>query len=80
MVTYNRPDYTRLALTRLLETCDERMSVWLWHNGDHQPTLAVTRELSAHPAVIGRLEGPAVVVAQGQKDLDQVHAGLPGGG
>lgn len=51
MITYNRAHYTRLALTRLLDTCDETMRVWLWHNGDHAETLAVTRELSAHPRV-----------------------------
>lgn len=51
MITYNRPHYTRLALTRLLETCDESMRVWLWHNGDHAETLAVAKELSTHPRV-----------------------------
>ena len=51
MITYNRPTYTRLALRRLLDSCDSRMRVWLWHNGDHQDTLSVVRECSAHPAV-----------------------------
>jgi glycosyltransferase involved in cell wall biosynthesis len=49
MITYNREDYTRMALTRLLETCDESMRVWVWHNGDHQGTLDVVRGLSGHP-------------------------------
>src|SRR5687768_244136 len=51
MITYNRASYTRLALTRLLETCDDRMRVWLWHNGDHLETLGVVKELSSHPRV-----------------------------
>ncbi len=51
MITYNRPEYTRLALTRLLETCDVRMRVWVWHNGNDEQTLAVARELSDHPRV-----------------------------
>jgi len=51
MITYNRPEYTRLALTRLLATCDEQMRVWIWHNGNHAPTLAVVKELSTHPRV-----------------------------
>jgi hypothetical protein len=51
MVTYNRPAYTRLALQRLLDSCDDRMRVWLWHNGTDQETLAVVGELAEHPAV-----------------------------
>lgn len=51
MITYNRPEYTQLALERLLETCDEDMRVWLWHNGDHEETLALVKERSTHPRV-----------------------------
>lgn len=51
MITYNRPAYTRLSLTRLLETCDESMRVWLWHNGDHEETLEVVQSLKDHPRV-----------------------------
>jgi hypothetical protein len=49
MVTYNSPDSTRLALTRLLETCGEHMRVWLWHNGDHAETLDLVRSFEPHP-------------------------------
>ncbi len=51
MITYNRPGYTRLSLARLLESCDESMRVWLWHNGDHAETLEVVRSLKDHPRV-----------------------------
>ena len=51
MITYNRAEYTRLALTRLLETCDEQMRVWIWHNGMHAETLAIAKEFSTHPRV-----------------------------
>jgi glycosyltransferase involved in cell wall biosynthesis len=51
MITYNRPAYTRLALTRLLETCDERMRVWIWQNGSDPATLDVARSLAGHPRV-----------------------------
>ncbi len=51
MITYNRPAYTRLALTRLLETCDERTRVWLWQNGGDPATLEVVRSLAGHPRV-----------------------------
>jgi glycosyltransferase involved in cell wall biosynthesis len=39
MITHNRPTYTALSLGRLLETCDETMRVWVWHNGEHRETL-----------------------------------------
>lgn len=51
MITYNRPAYTQLSLTRLLETCDEHMRVWLWHNGDHSETLELVKSLADHPRV-----------------------------
>ena len=51
MVTHRRPGYTRLALERLLETCDETMRVWLWHNGGHEETLEIVRSLASHPRV-----------------------------
>lgn len=51
MITYNRPDYTRLSLRRLLDTCDGRMRVWLWHNGNDAPTLDVVRSMASHPRV-----------------------------
>jgi hypothetical protein len=51
MVTHRRPAYTRLALDRLLETCDESMHVWLWHNGDDPETLDLARSYASHPRV-----------------------------
>lgn len=51
MITYNRPAYTRLSLTRLLETCDNSMRVWLWHNGSDAATLEVVQSLKNHPRV-----------------------------
>ena len=49
MITYNRPGYTKIALSRLLDTCDETMRVWVWHNGNHEETLDIVRSLSTHP-------------------------------
>ena len=49
MITYNRPEYTRLSLPRLLESCDDSMRVWLWHNGDHAETLDIVRSYENHP-------------------------------
>ena len=49
MITYNRPSYTRLALSELLARCDESMRVWVWHNGQDAATLEVVREFQGHP-------------------------------
>jgi hypothetical protein len=49
MVTYDRADYTRRSLARLLDSCDDAMRVWVWHNGNHAPTLDVVRSLRGHP-------------------------------
>lgn len=51
MITYNRAAYTRLALSRLLQTCEANMRVWIWHNGDDQETLDLVRAMAHHPRV-----------------------------
>jgi len=49
MITYNRPEYTRLSLERLLDTCDGEARVWVWHNGMHEETLEIARSFQTHP-------------------------------
>jgi len=49
MITYNRPRYTRMALSRLLEVCDQRCRVWVWHNGMDEETLAIVKDFEGHP-------------------------------
>ncbi len=51
MITYNRPEYTRLSLRRLLSTCDKQTRVWIWHNGQHEETLAVVRSFLGHQCI-----------------------------
>jgi len=51
MITYNRPEYTRLSLQRLLSTCDESARIWIWQNGSDPETMRVVAELSDHPRV-----------------------------
>jgi glycosyltransferase involved in cell wall biosynthesis len=51
MVTYDRPRYTRLSLQRLLDTCDDSMRVWIWHNGNDAETLEVVHSLLDQPRV-----------------------------
>lgn len=51
MITHNRPGFTRMALGALLESCDDTMRVWIWHNGDHAETLEVVQSFRDHPHV-----------------------------
>lgn len=52
MVTFDRPTYVRRSLGRLLDTCDDEMRVWLWHNGNDGATLEVVRSFLEHPNVV----------------------------
>jgi Glycosyl transferase family 2 len=51
MVTHDQPDYVKLSLPRLLETCDDDMRVWIWHNGTHEETLELSRTFADDPRV-----------------------------
>jgi len=49
MITYNRPQYTRLSLKRLLETADDDTRIWVWHNGTDEETLEIVQSHLGHP-------------------------------
>ncbi len=51
MITYERPEYVRRSLERLLDSCDDDARVWLWHNGDDSETLRVVESFLDHPRV-----------------------------
>jgi hypothetical protein len=51
MVTYDQPEYVKLSLPRLLETCDDDMRVWIWHNGTDEETLELSRSFADDPRV-----------------------------
>ena len=51
MITYARPAYVRRTLPHLLDTCTDRMRVWLWHNGTDEETLEVVSYYADHPKV-----------------------------
>lgn len=52
MITHRRPHYTELSLQRLLDTCDDSMRVWIWHNGEDETTLRMSRSFASHPCVV----------------------------
>ncbi len=54
MITHNRPEYTALSLITLLNGCDSRTRVWIWHNGTDEATRSVVRSFSGHDR-IGRI-------------------------
>jgi glycosyltransferase involved in cell wall biosynthesis len=43
MITYNRPAYTRMALSELLRRSLPSTRVWVWHNGNDDETLEVVK-------------------------------------
>lgn len=49
MITYNRPRYTRKALSSLLDSCGDDCRVWVWHNGNDEDTLQVVQSFQEHP-------------------------------
>nr|MDT0658334.1 glycosyltransferase [Micromonospora sp. DSM 115978] len=49
MITYNRPEYVRLSLPHLLDTCPPHARVWVWHNGTDRETLDAVEVLRNHP-------------------------------
>src|SRR3954469_14972939 len=51
MLVHDRPRFTRLALERLLATCDGSMRVWIWQNGEDAAPAAVVDTFADHPAV-----------------------------
>lgn len=51
LITYRRPGYAKLSIESLLSQADERTRVWLWHNGDDEETLALTKSYADHPRV-----------------------------
>ncbi|MEM9467300.1 MAG: glycosyltransferase [Actinomycetota bacterium] len=60
MVVYNRPEYTRRTLPRLLDLAsDEGGRVWVWQNGDDAEIGALLDEVADHPALFRRHHEPA---------------------
>src|ERR1700741_2603147 len=51
MITYDRPEYVRLSLPHLLDSCTDDARVWLWHNGTDAATLAAVEEFRHDPRV-----------------------------
>lgn len=48
MITYNRAQYTRHSLQRLLDTATDSTRIWVWHNGTDGDTLEVVRSFEGH--------------------------------
>ena len=51
MITHNRPQYTRLSLTRLTETVPPNAKITVWDNASSADTLAVLKKFERHPSV-----------------------------
>lgn len=51
MITYRSAGYVHLSLPRLLDSLGEEDRVWLWHNGDDEPTIEALRPYVADERV-----------------------------
>ena len=51
MITYNRPEYTRLSLDCLIASATQDTRIWLWHNGSDEETLSIVKDRVDHPNV-----------------------------
>ena len=49
LISFDRPDYTRLALGNLLELADPEVRVWVWQNGSDPEALRVVESFRDHP-------------------------------
>ncbi|NLW30534.1 MAG: glycosyltransferase family 2 protein [Fibrobacter sp.] len=48
MITHKRPQYTKITLEKLLNSCDEKSRVWIWQNGNYKETLDVVDSFKGH--------------------------------
>ncbi|HLV31773.1 MAG TPA: glycosyltransferase family A protein [Chitinispirillaceae bacterium] len=51
MITYNRPEYTKISLAKLIQHCPENVRIWIWHNGDHEETLNIVKTIAKEPQI-----------------------------
>ncbi|WKZ33960.1 MAG: glycosyltransferase [Thermodesulfobacteriota bacterium] len=51
MITHNRPDYTKLSLSRLTETLPSHAKAVVWDNASSEENLRVLRGFEEHPAI-----------------------------
>ena len=51
MITYNRPEYTKLSLSRILDTFHHGLKLTIWDNGSDGETKKVIRAFRNHPAI-----------------------------
>lgn len=78
MITHNRPQYTSLSLSRLVETVPPAAKITIWDNASSDDTLAVLKKFARHPSVEqvvynktnDKLWGPTNWFWENSKDAD----------
>ena len=78
MITYNRPDYTRLSLGRLCESLPSWAGITVWDNASGPETREVLHDFESHPRIENivynttndRLRGPTNSFWQNAGDAD----------
>lgn len=51
VVTYQSPERAEQCLRTAVDNAASGVRLWIWHNGEHQPTLDVARKYADHPIV-----------------------------
>lgn len=80
MITHNRPRYTELSLSRLIETVPPEASITVWDNASSRETVTVIKKFAKHPRVEkvvynktnDKLWGPTNWFWENTKDADLV--------
>jgi GT2 family glycosyltransferase len=61
MITHNRPQYTAMALERLLESSEVGTRVWVWHYGPEPETWTIVSSFAGHPRLHTAYRSPVNV-------------------
>jgi len=51
MITFNRPNYVKLSLTRLCDTIPENTKIVIWDNASARETVDVIKQFEGHPKI-----------------------------
>lgn len=75
MITYNRPEYTRLALRQLCETSPDHARITVWDNNSGPELKAVLKEFEGHPRIETVIHNPTNDRLRGPTNWFWEHAG-----
>jgi len=80
MITFNRPEYTKLSLSRLCDSVPKNAKIVIWDNSSNQETINVIKKFEGHPRIEriiynktnDKLRGPTNWFWMNSKDADLI--------